>query len=200
MLQSALNLLIALAALIAILDWFGIKPSPQSWGAIMPRSRLWKLAIMLGLVAASLGLSGYSFYRAIRPKIVEKVVEKPVQKIVPQECPKTDSSKQQSTHDIKKDKPAPHTSTAPSQTATGNNNAQVGSGITTGDCSAVQVGGSNNQATTNCNPQRHLSEAQKKALSDVAGSLPLGLDLSVYAINESEPSGFGKGNIRRTQT
>jgi len=38
----------------------------------------------------------------------------------------------------------------PQQTASGGNNGQVGGGVTTGDCSNVQIGGSNNQATTNC--------------------------------------------------
>jgi hypothetical protein len=83
--------LVALAALVAILDYFGLKPREPIWGLTMPLSKNWKLAIMLGLVAASLGMSSYGFYRSYQPKIVEKTVEKPVEKVVeklvPQECP-----------------------------------------------------------------------------------------------------------------
>lgn len=153
MLQGILNLLISLAALVAILDWFGIKPNPKSWGAVMPLGKSWKLAIMLGLVAASLALSGYAFYRALRPKVVEKIVEKPVEKLVPQECPKAEdstSSKRQATMGGGNTKLTPAPVIPTPQSATGNNNTQVGGGITTGPCSNVQVGGSGNEATANC--------------------------------------------------
>jgi hypothetical protein len=64
MLASLFNLIIAIAALVAILDWFGIKPKQFPEWKIMPLSRRWKLAIMLLLVAASLAMSAYSLYRS----------------------------------------------------------------------------------------------------------------------------------------
>jgi len=46
----------------------------------------------------------------------------------------------------------PLSHTSPSQTANGNDNAQVGGSVTAGPCSNVQIGGSGNTATTNCIP------------------------------------------------
>jgi hypothetical protein len=86
--QVIFNALFALTALVAILDYFGVKPSEPSWGLKMPLNRNWKLGIMLGLVAVSFALSSYGLYRSLRPRIVEKIVEKPVDKIVEKECPK----------------------------------------------------------------------------------------------------------------
>jgi hypothetical protein len=76
-----------LAALFYILDYFGVKPKQPLWGLPVPLSRNWKLGIMLFLVAVSLGMSAYGFYRSLRPKIVEKVVEKTVEKPVATPCP-----------------------------------------------------------------------------------------------------------------
>lgn len=98
-----LDALLAVAALVAILDYFGIKPKQASVWRTMPLSQKWKLAIMLGLVAAAIGMSGYSVYRSLRPKIVEKIVEKPVDRIVekivrqacPEPTPKVESKKPQ---------------------------------------------------------------------------------------------------------
>jgi hypothetical protein len=91
--QEIVDLIVCLASLAAILEYFGIKPKRNAEGSAMASGRKWKLAIMLVLVGASLGLSGYSFYRSRRPRVVEKTVtiEKPVEKIVeklvPQNCP-----------------------------------------------------------------------------------------------------------------
>jgi hypothetical protein len=81
-LQEIVDLIACLAGLVAILDYFGIKPKRKAEGGSMSLSRKWKLVIMLALVASSLGLSLYSFYRSRHPKIVEKIIEKPVEKIV----------------------------------------------------------------------------------------------------------------------
>ncbi|HEX4487064.1 MAG TPA: hypothetical protein VH088_12400 [Terriglobales bacterium] len=89
--QDFLNVLFGLAALVAVLDYFGIKPRRKVDGPKMSLNRAWKLAIMLFLVALSLGLSGYSLYRSRHPKVVEKIIEKPVdrivEKIVKPDCP-----------------------------------------------------------------------------------------------------------------
>jgi hypothetical protein len=85
----------AVASIVVILDYFGIKPTAGAWGSIMALNQKWKLAIMLGLVGLMLFSSGYGFYRSLRPKIIEKIVtvtvEKPVDRIVerevPQKCP-----------------------------------------------------------------------------------------------------------------
>jgi hypothetical protein len=80
--RVAFDVLIALAALVAILDYFGVKPKQPMWGLSMPLNRNWKLAMMLSLVASSLVFSGYGYYRSSRPLIVERIVEKPVDRIV----------------------------------------------------------------------------------------------------------------------
>jgi hypothetical protein len=85
------NFLAALAALAAILTFFGINPGQPLWGLPMPPSRKFLLRIMLALVAASLAMSGYGAYRGYHPKIViiEKPVDRIVEKTVPADCPKT---------------------------------------------------------------------------------------------------------------
>jgi hypothetical protein len=66
---------------VAVFDYFSRK-FKQAEGEPMPWSRKWRLALMLSLLVVSLGLSGFGFYRAIRPKIVEKIVDKPVDRII----------------------------------------------------------------------------------------------------------------------
>src|SRR6266446_5224426 len=89
-----------IASIAVILEFFGMKPKSQDWWLIMPLSRRLKLFVMLALVAASLSMSGYGFYRSIHPKIVERVIEKSVdrivEKIVPQQCPEPVKSKRTS--------------------------------------------------------------------------------------------------------
>jgi hypothetical protein len=192
--QNILNLLVGLGALVAILEYFGVKPRAVSRGAFMPLSKRWKLGVMLALVAASLGLSGYSFYQSLHPKTVEKVVEKPVEKIVTKECPKSPSQAPPKTISAAPKKPKSATSSPPAQTATGGNTGQVGGGVTIGPCSNVQIGGSGNEARTNClPPERHLTDAQKAALSNLANELPsdMGPHLSVLAIHAPEPVAYG---------
>jgi hypothetical protein len=75
------DIIVISGSLVAVLDYFGIKPRSNVGVASMP-SRKWRLVVMLALVALSLALTGYAFYRSFRPKIVERVVEKPVEKIV----------------------------------------------------------------------------------------------------------------------
>lgn len=91
MFHAVIDVIVGLGSLVVILDYFGIKPKQPLWGLAVPLSRNWKLGIMLCLVATSLGMSGYAFYRSLRPKIVERIVEKSVdrivEKVVPQECP-----------------------------------------------------------------------------------------------------------------
>jgi hypothetical protein len=74
MLTIAFNILIAAAAAVAILDYFGVKPKMVA----LKRQSL-KLGIMLGLVAASLLMSSYSAYRYHHPRVrvVKKYVAEP---------------------------------------------------------------------------------------------------------------------------
>jgi hypothetical protein len=87
----------AVASVVVILDYFGIKPTAVAWGSIMALNQKWKLIIMLGLVGLTLWFAGYGFYRSLRPKIIERIVEKPVdrvvekERIVQAECPKTEA-------------------------------------------------------------------------------------------------------------
>jgi hypothetical protein len=58
--------LVALAALVSVLDYFGIKPVRPLWGLTTPLKQNWKLAVMLVLVSASLGMSGYDLYKSFQ--------------------------------------------------------------------------------------------------------------------------------------
>jgi hypothetical protein len=122
-----------IAGLVAILDYFGIKPKRNADDVLMPPSRRWKLGIMLALVAFSLGLASYSFYRSRRPRIVEKIVEKPVDRIVetivPQKCP-------------------PMASPEKKKASLGSTPPTVGT-LNQGAGSISQIGGAGNQATVN---------------------------------------------------
>ena len=61
----------------------------------------------------------------------------------------------------------------------GTGNGAVGGSITTGPCSNVQIGGSGNQAQTNCVPQaRRLSDQEKAELASLSNTP---LDLIVWA-------------------
>src|SRR5208283_4620234 len=135
MISHILDFIVTLAALVAILDYFGIKPKRPLWGLLMPLSKNWKLGIMLMLVVSSLAMSGYGFYRALRPKVVEKTVtvtvEKPVEKFVKADCPKPDPSAKSSR------KPAKETS---------DNSVHIEKGASVdqasqGDCSPNMIGG-----------------------------------------------------------
>lgn len=64
MLNQILTILFGLAAVVAILTYFGIRPKGSLRAVVL--SRNWKLAVMLLLVAASLGMSGYSLYLTVR--------------------------------------------------------------------------------------------------------------------------------------
>jgi hypothetical protein len=92
-----LEILGAMASIAVILDYFGIKPTSAGWGSITALSQVWKLVIMMSLVATTLVFSGYGFYRSFRPKTIEKVIEKPVDRIVEREkivaadCPNANS-------------------------------------------------------------------------------------------------------------
>jgi hypothetical protein len=77
------DIIVTIAALVAVLGYFGIKPKQPLWGFTISYGKNAKLVVMLLLVAISLGMSGYSAYRAYHPKIVEKIVEKQV----PTQCP-----------------------------------------------------------------------------------------------------------------
>jgi hypothetical protein len=140
-------ILTAIASLVVILEYFGIRPTPHAWKDIMSLSQRWKFAIMLVLIAASFGFSGYAFYRSRRPIVVEKIVEKSVDKLVPQKCPAPTTSKQQRPPIEHKKDVASHAATnMPSQAANGNDNGQVGQ-LTQGSGSIAQVGGNGNIAT-----------------------------------------------------
>jgi hypothetical protein len=139
------DVFVLVASVLAILEYFGVKPRQRSEGAKMSPSRKWKLAIMLTLVAASLSLSGYSFYRSRHPIVIEKIVEKPVdrivEKLVPQECQKNQNRKPQ------KLKPSKASQT-PATASASDHGAAVGS-ITQGPDSIAQVGGAGNSAVIN---------------------------------------------------
>ena len=140
-----LEILGAIASVVVILDYFGIKPNTHAWGSIMALNQKWKLAIMLGLVGLTLWFSGYGFYRSLRPKVIEKTVtvtvEKPVdrivEKIVKADCPnKAAASKSQATK-TNKDAPVPARQPPMTQDCGGGNCAQ--SSGQTGGVTAGQI-------------------------------------------------------------
>lgn len=66
MFPTAINLIVGIAALITILDYFGVKPGQwTALGLVMPSSQKWKLVVMLGLVTVSLAMSSYGFYQSL---------------------------------------------------------------------------------------------------------------------------------------
>jgi hypothetical protein len=137
------SVIAAIAGLLYILEYFGIKPEQPWSGFPMPLSRKWKLGIMLSLVGISLALSGYAAYRGYHPKIVEKsvIVEKPVSVTVP--CPEPPE-------ESKPPKPQGHPPLS-GQQQSGAGNVQSGS-VTQGPCSSNQQGGTGNQSNINCVP------------------------------------------------
>ncbi len=66
MLSHVTDCVVAFAALLAIFEYFGIKKDHPMWGFRMPLNRRWKLIVMVCLVAASFGMSGYRLYRELR--------------------------------------------------------------------------------------------------------------------------------------
>ena len=130
MIEHIGDCIVALAALVGVLDYFGIKPKRPVWGILMPLTKNWKLGIMLTLVIASLGMSGYGFFRSLHPKIVEKIVEKPVDRVVGKtqpECPK-----QEQPTSSPKQKASPKMSNVPAGTPSTTINAPYGIGISGG--------------------------------------------------------------------
>lgn len=167
-----LNVLLAIAAAVAILDYFGVKPKSEARWSTMRLSNKWKLAIMLLLLVSALGTSGYSFYRSRHPKIIERVVENKVSVPVPcqtnlqsQAKPRARFPKEQTKRDTVK----------------------TGS-ITQGSGSIAQIGGSGNQATINnlAPTPRMLTEGQIAELSNLAGTLPASETIGLFSDNTAE--------------
>lgn len=75
---------------------------------------------------------------------------------------------------------------ARSQAATENDNAQVSGDVQAGPCSNIQVGGSNNQATTNCvPPDRQLTDSQRSVVHDFLLSIPSSVKVFVKTIGDN---------------
>src|SRR4029077_5237559 len=92
-----------IAAILTVLPLFGLdlrirKRSNTSEEILAsPKGRREKrLWVAVAVALLSVALSGASFYRLYRPRIVEKIIEKPVEKIVekkvPQDCTKPAST------------------------------------------------------------------------------------------------------------
>ncbi len=62
MAELLFNAILGVAALVAILDYFGIRPGKPVWGIRMPLSSRWKIWIMLCLVITNLGISAHEIY------------------------------------------------------------------------------------------------------------------------------------------
>jgi hypothetical protein len=170
--------IIDIAALVAILDYFGLRPKSVSSWNIMPLSRRWKLILMLSLVAAALGMSGFNFYRSLHPKIIEKVVTKTIEKPVPIPCPEPakvqQSEKKKNTPDDASGKQQP-----------GKENVQSGS-ITQG-CGSIQQGGKGNQASVNCGPPPlpRISNTQANEISLALGAYA-GRKANIYVVEPTD--------------
>lgn len=168
--------IVGLAALVAILDYFGIKPKRPLWGIVMPLNKNWKLGMMLALVVASLAMSGYGFYRSLRPRIVtvEKPVEKIVEKLVPQICPKLECptptpSKQKTPSESPK-----VSGSTPAVSTSGTGSPAVGS-VTQGAGSAFSInqqGGITAGTINYATPNRRLTDDQKASLESCLRANP----------------------------
>jgi hypothetical protein len=72
--KEIIDWVVGLAALVAVLEYFGIKPKAKAEGESRMSSgnfpsKKWKLVLMLFLVASSLGMSSYSlFFRHPEPR------------------------------------------------------------------------------------------------------------------------------------
>jgi hypothetical protein len=68
--RDIIDLIVGIASLLAVLDFFGMKPKWKWAGGTQTLpAKKWKLGLMLCLVASSLGMSSYSlFFRHPEPK------------------------------------------------------------------------------------------------------------------------------------
>lgn len=133
----------AVASLVAILDYCGVKPG-KPWPRVLSQNV--KLGLMLLLVLLTVGLSVRSFYLARRPRIVEKIVDRPVSVPCPltSEGPKTINTRAPTFPQ----KRLEQQQGSVRGNVSGDKNAQVGS-LTQGAGSVAQIGGENNSATVN---------------------------------------------------
>lgn len=188
MTRAVIDAIVALAALVSILDYFGLKPKQPLWGLAMPLSRNWKLGIMLGLVAASFGLSGYGFYRSLRPRIVERIVEKPVDRIVEKtvqtECPKQQVSTGSNPR-AKRDSSTKANSSPPQVLPTTTINAPNGIAIGGGEVTNPTV---NNFGVSK--QWAHFSDQQKDQLVAFLSKVPSKAELFVTTSADSDTYAF----------
>jgi len=61
--QAAVGMLVGIAALIQILEYFGIRP--KHWQVAMNTQSKWRLWLMIVLVAIALGMSAFSLYSSL---------------------------------------------------------------------------------------------------------------------------------------
>jgi hypothetical protein len=75
----AVEILGAIASLVVVLEWCGVKPKGLTWGLIFPLNKNWKLVIMLFVLAATVAMSVFSFIRSLQPKVqtVTRTIETP---------------------------------------------------------------------------------------------------------------------------
>jgi hypothetical protein len=183
-----LDCVVVFAALLAILDYFGIKRDHPFWGLRMPLNQRWKLGIMLCLVTASLVMATYAFVRAYRPKIV--VTEKPVEKIsertIQLDCPIAKPT-------TNKHKTLPATANK-DVSSSGENSPPIGS-VTQGAGSAFsnnQQGGITAATINMAPPARTLSSQQKASIIDAATGVPSDVTIVIEHPTDSEASDYAK--------
>lgn len=119
-------------------------------------------------------MSGLGLYRSLDPKIVERVTEKIVERPASIPCPEPPKESKRAK------------SAVPSQQQSGRDNALAGP-ITQGPCSNVQLGGSNNQATTNCAAVRSLTPDEKAQFIQNARKAPG--TVTVWAVETGQSLG-----------
>ena len=117
------------------------------------QSRPWQAWFALALNIICLAFASFAAYHFFRPRLIEKTIEKIVEKPVRQECPKcvTRTTTKQ---------PEPKAAIEQHGDASG----VVGGNIQEAPCSVTQVGGSGNNASTNCTPPSR--ERSEKELDD----------------------------------
>lgn len=185
--------IVTLAALVSILDYFGITPKRPGWGIPMPLTTNWKLVVMLTLIVASLGMNGYSFYRALYPKIVQESVDRGAvkEKAVQAECPKPQTSATSFQELPPKPKPVgPVASAQINQKGNGNsaNPGTIVGPVQVDPCGVLQNGGSGNQAKVECPPPLKITASAQRQVQTGNPAAPYA---AIFTISTNVPAQLG---------
>jgi hypothetical protein len=179
------------ASILALLPVFGfdlrIRHRSDPSASVPPKTRREKrLWVAVALAALSVALSGASFYRLERPRIVEKIVEKPVDRVIEKDCPPP--ARQQPPEPVIKQQPKKKV--APPLTGQSQKPTPPSQSCPNGIC----IGGENSGDNTVNNfgpPTRTLDSQQIVDLAEVASRIPASQTVDVLTANTKEGDSYG---------